>query len=522
MKAKWVVLLGCILWVGTVLIGGNLTASAEPKGEITIVTEYMGHEVPIPYIEMPQGFDYMKLLYDPLMGVTPDGRLSTEHGIAQKREMSPDALTWTFYLRKGIKFHDGVELTAKDVKFTIEQAMRPDCIRPNGIEIKKVVKSVEIKDPYTLIVRCKEPTPFLDNLFSDLDDTPALIVPKDYYEKVGKDEFQKHPIGSGPYKWHSQMAGSSIKLEATDRHWRDGVPRYKFVNFRIIPEETSRVAMLMTGEADITSISPAKVNEVQKAGLQVVSQKDVGMVTFHPNMQWTSPAFSDIRFRKALNFAIDREAIMKHIFKGKARPASTWPGSVMEVCGGVPSLKPYPYNPEEAKRLLKEAGFVGYEFEVPSYKRPLCPEFHDLVQAVCGYWEKMGLKPKIFMTDWSTFNNRFRTGNTQGTISGMDSSNSPSVPSLLVRIKERTYGKYKRSIMQDPKVDEMLDRASNSLNPTEVAKLLVDAYVHFYNQYQFIPICHINREFATTKRIPEWDLGMRRQDRNYNGLIRQP
>ena len=192
MKARRMgMLLTGVLWMGAVLLGANFPAFGEPNGEITIVASYLGHEVPIPYIEMPQGFDYLKLLYDPLVGVTPDGRLSNEYGVAQKREMSPDALTWTFYLRKGVKFHDGSELTAKDAKFTIELATRPDCIRPNAIEMKKVIKSVEVKDPYTLVVRCKEPTPFLDNLFSDLDDTPALIVPKDYYEKVGKDEFQK-------------------------------------------------------------------------------------------------------------------------------------------------------------------------------------------------------------------------------------------------------------------------------------------------------------------------------------------
>jgi ABC-type transport system substrate-binding protein len=210
------------------------------------------------------------------------------------------------------------------------------------------------------------------------------------------------------------------------------------------------------------------------------------------------------------------------MFKGMARPGSAWPGSVIEVCGGVPDLKPYPYAPGEARRLIQEAGYEGYEFGVPSYKRPVCPEFQELVEVVCGYWEKIGLKPKIFMSDWSIFQEKLRTGNTQGTICGMDSSQSPSVPSLLVRMKERTYSKYKRSIIQDPKVDEMFDKASSSLDPAEVAKILVDVYLYHYNQYHFIPICHINREYATTQRIPEWDLGGRRQDRNFNGLIRQP
>ena len=143
-------------------------------------------------------------------------------------------------------------------------------------------------------------------------------MPKDYYERVGKDQFMKKPIGTGPYKWHSQVVGSYIKLEATEKHWRDGVPRYKYVTFLNVPEESTRIAMLKTGEADITRISRERIKEVLDAGLKVISKKDSAAIVFHCLMQWATPAFSDIRFRKALNLAIDREAIIKNILGGRA------------------------------------------------------------------------------------------------------------------------------------------------------------------------------------------------------------
>ena len=181
-----------------------------------------------------------------------------------------------------------------------------------------------------------------------------MVVPKDYYEKVGKDEFQRRPIGSGPYKFHSQQVGSFIKLEATDKHWRDGVPKYKYMTYRIIPEESTRMAMLKTGEADIARISRESVKDALSSGMNVLGKEGYAVLIYIPNMQWTSPVFSDIRFRKALNLAIDKEAIIKHILAGMAKPVGTWPGSSISALGGDPNLKPYPYDPQEARRLIKE------------------------------------------------------------------------------------------------------------------------------------------------------------------------
>jgi len=141
---------------------------------------------------------------------------------------------------------------------------------------------------------------------------------------------------SGPYKWHSQQVGSFIKLEATEKHWRDGVPRYKYMTYLVIPEESTRMAMLRTGEADISRISREAVKEARNAGLNVMKKDSGYVVTLVPHMQWASPAFSDIRFRKALNLAIDKEAIIEHLLAGVAKPLASYPGSNIFVAGGIP------------------------------------------------------------------------------------------------------------------------------------------------------------------------------------------
>jgi ABC-type transport system substrate-binding protein len=279
--------------------------------------------------------------------------------------------------------------------------------------------------------------------------------------------------------------------------------------------------MLKTGEADITRVGRERLKEVVDAGLNVVSKENAAHVMYQGSMQWTSPAFSDIRFRKALNLAIDKEAIIKHIFAGSARSTTSYPGAVIRAVRGIPALKPYPYDPEQARRLIKEAGYDGFEFNLASYVRPGCPELPRLAETICGYWEKIGLKPKIVTMEFTAWRARDMAQKTQGFIYGADSNEGPEVSEILTRYRRWFYSTEPRGIVKDPKLDDMINRAEKSLSLAEVEKIIGDIYRYAYDQYIFIPICDISDEIATTKRIPLWDPGLRRADRNYNDIIRQ-
>ena len=521
MKAKWVSFLGgVVIVVAILLVGYQPVVSAPPTGEVKTVASMIGNQIPIPSFEMTHANDWMQLLYDHLVACNPEGVLAPDLGLAHKWEMSPDGLIWTFSLRKGVKFHDGVELTAKDVKFSIEQLMLPDALS-GDVFVRRDVKNIEVKDPYTVVIHCKKPNIFLPNLFSNMEGPAGMVVPKDYYERLGKDEFAKHPIGSGPYKFHSQMVGSFIKLEAMDNHWRDGVPRYKYMTFLIIPEEFTQIAMLKRGEADIARISRDAVKEVQDAGLNMITKESAAVVFFRGNMQWTSPVFSDIRFRKALNLAIDREAIVKQLFAGLAEPYAMWPGSNIKAVGADLTLRPYPYDPQEAKRLIKEGGWEGYEFTFVTYPRAGCPELPLVVEAVAGYWQKVGLKPKIRTTEYVVWRKAWDGRKIENTVSGSDDTTSPDAGSLLVKFMERWYFKEVRSSVNIPELNEKFERIEKSLDVAEISRLMAEIYHYAYVHNLAIPICEISDKIATTKRIPKWNLGRRRNDRNYYELIRQ-
>ncbi len=514
------VLVGMMV-LAVILLMGQEPAKSEPVGEIKLAQSQWGNEIPIPRMELTHANDWLKLLYDPLVGTDNDGKFSPDLGLARKWEMSPDGFTWTFHLKKGIKFHDGVELTSKDVKFSIEQISLSDSKSQYSGHLRKTIKRMETEDPYTVIIHCTTPYLFLPGILSDMDGPDGLIIPKDYFEKVGKDQFAKKPIGTGPYKWHSQVIGSYVKLEATDKHWRDGMPRYKYMTYLIIPEESTRIAMLRTGEIDITRVSREKAKEITDAGLQTIIKDYAAIIVFHCNMQWASPVFSDIRFRKALNLAIDKEAIIKNIFAGLASPVAAYPGKNILTCGGDPTLKPYPYDPGEARRLIKEGGYEGYEFTMVSYPRSGCNEFPRVVEAVVGYWQKIGLKPKILMTDYNAWREKWRARKTENTIHGYDDTSNPESGSLVRRLEVKYQSKVDQTLTNIPKLDEMFDKAIKSLNSTEVEKLLGDIYRYSYDQHLMIPICEIPDIIATGKKIPKWHPGRRRNDRNYNDLIKQ-
>ena len=502
--------------------GYQPVVAAPPTGEIKIVASTWGNEVPIPFRERGAGADYMRLLYDPLVGSTPDSRLSTEHSLAKRWEMSPDALVWTIHLRNGVKFHDGVELTAKDVKFSIEQTMRLDAKGGKSGGYRETVKSMEIKDPYTLIIRCKKPSIFLPSLLSDVGGVvDSLVQPKDYYEKVGEDQFLKRPIGTGPYKFHSQTAGSFIKLEATDRHWLYGVPRYKYVTFLVIPEESTRISMLRTSMADIAPISRERIKETLDAGLKLVSKKEALSVVFVPTMQWASPVFSDIRFRKALNLAIDKEAIIKYIFLGKATPTTSFVGGAMFGCGGDPTLKPYPYNPEEARRLIRESGYEGHEFDVTSIPRAECVELPQLTEAVVGYWKKIGLRPKINVMELAAFREIWESRKCVNWVYGKDEQATADCAWLITRLQQYFHGSQKRSFTDLPEANAMIKKLLITIDPAEVPRLIREFHRYEYNNYLTIPICDISQEVAANQRIPNWNPGTRPRDKNFNDLIRQ-
>lgn len=498
--------------------------AVKPSGDLRLAMAGIGNMRPIPWQETAFGKGYMVLLYDFLVGGNADGSPSAANGVAERWEMSPDARTWTFWLRQGITFHDGTDLTAEDAKWSLENVIKPESVAGFAARLREAIQEIQVLDPYTLVIRTKNPAIFLAQDLSMATGFEGAILPRRYYEQVGADGFAARAIGSGPYKWVKGMAGSLIQLEAVEKHWAEGVPRFKTVTYRVVPEESTRIAMIQTGEADIVGISRERVPELQSRGFKVFVKAQGSVMGCYFHQQWEDVPVADKRVRQALNLAINRAELIKFIFAGQAKPVAMYPvGSFAVAAGADASLQPYPYDPERAKQLLKEAGHPnGFETTIYSYAREDVPEMARLVEAIAGYAAKIGVKMHIFATEYPVARTKRMTGKMPGHMSCLGTPNRSNAGDLLALLFALHHSGSKFTDHRVPELDALIDKATTATNLDTVKNTIGDLHRWMYNDYGTMPIAEVSTPYvAEAKKVSQWDLGRTLYDNNDRDLIRR-
>jgi peptide/nickel transport system substrate-binding protein len=503
---------------------GQAGGADKPAGELRIAMAGIGVMRPIPWQETPFAKGYFTLLYDFLVGANADGSMSIANGAAEKLEMSPDGMTWTFWIRKGIMFHDGSELTAEDVKWSLEMVTKPESIAAFAARLRTAIKEITVADFHKLIIHTHKPDLWLAQDLSMAAGYEGAILPKKYFEQVGADGFAAKAIGSGPYKWGKGLAGSYIQLEAVDKHWAEGVPKYKRLTYSVVPEENTRIAMVQTGEAEIIGASRERVPELQTRGFSVFVKERGSVMGCYFHQQWEGHPLSDRRVRQALNLAINREEIVKFIFAGQAKLMAMYPvGSFAVAAGADPRLQPYAYDPAKAKQLLAEAGYPnGFETTIYSYAREDVPELTRLVEAIAGYMAKIGVKLNIFSTEYPVARTRRMTGKMPGHISCLGTPNRSNAGDLLTLINTLHHSGSRLTDHKVPELDALIEAAQAAKTEAEAKELLGNIHRWLYNDYATLPIAEASIPFvANPKKVATWDLGRTLYDNNDRDLIRR-
>ncbi|MEW5287925.1 glutathione ABC transporter substrate-binding protein GsiB [Erwinia papayae] len=288
-----------------------------------------------------------KSFYQGLFGFDKDMKVTNV--LAEGYDVSKDGLTWTIKLKSGVKFQDGSDFNAEAVKVNLDRASNPD----NHLKRYNLFKSIattEVVDPSTVKITLKQPfSAFINTLASP---AAAMISPT-ALKKYGK-EIGFHPVGTGPYVLDTWNQTDFVKVKKFDGYWKKGYPKLDTLTWRPVVDNNTRAAMLQTGEANLAFPVP-----YEQAGLLAKNSKlalDVSpsIMQRYLSINVTQKPFDNVKVREALNYAINRQALVKVAFAGYATPATGVVPQAIQYSQSYPAAE---YNPAKARQLLKEAGF---------------------------------------------------------------------------------------------------------------------------------------------------------------------
>ena len=327
-----------------------------------------------------------------------------------------DDRTWEFKLRNDIKWQDGTPFTAEDIVFSFQRSRNVPGSVASYAGALRTVESTTAKDPHTIIIKTNTPNPMLP-----LDIASIYIVSKHVGEKSRTEDYNagRAVVGTGPYKLVSHTPGDRTVFERSPSYWGPK-PVWDKVTYRFINNGAARTAALLAGDVDV--IDKVAVTDVEKLkktpsvsvytypGLRVLLLQPSHrpgpneFITDNTGKPLAQNPLTDVRVRQALSLAINRKAIVERILQGTVTEANQW--MPKGTFGYNPEVKDIPYNVEQAKKLLADAGFPqGFQLtiHVPGDRYPQAPE---TVQAVAQFWTRVGVKTQVQVVPWSVYSGR--------------------------------------------------------------------------------------------------------------------
>jgi len=394
--------------------------------------------------------------------------------------------TWELNLRRDVKFHNGEKFNALTVKSNFDRITDPKSkLRMATGGFQAFIESVEVMSDYKVRILTKYPLPYLDGIFCH---APMIIPPK-YLKDKGPSFIAGDPVGSGPYKFVRWGRDDHIVLEANETYWR-GAPKIKKVIFRPVPDDSTRIAGLQTQELDIvTQVPSTLVPLVEKKGRSFVSKVPTMFVVllFFDNTKGGPVA--DKRVRRAIAQAIDIDSIIEKVISGYGvKLGLPFPSSHF---GYDPEVKPHPYDPAEARKLLTEAGYPdGFDFTLhtPSMRK-------EIAEAVVGYLRKVGIRASVRVHEFGTFMTKWYAHDL--------------APAFLARFGEISYDggaalfRILRSgslfcVFHDQKMDKLIDEGRFTVDRQKRLKIysglakLIKEEVPFAFSYQSFSLYGVN------------------------------
>jgi peptide/nickel transport system substrate-binding protein len=480
------------------------TASPAAAQNITMAVGAQVTSLDPHYHALSPNYAVATMFFDALTDFDEDSRLQPALATSWK---AVEPTVWEFKLRQGVRFHNGKELTAEDVAFTIGRVPAVPNSPSSYAIYTRAIASVEVVDPLTVRFHTRTPYPLLPT-----DLAQVVILDKDTHTGATTEDFNsgKAAVGTGPFRFVSFRSGDRIELQRNDDYWGQK-PAWQRVTYRILPNDASRTAALLAGDVDFIDQVPTsdiaslrrndRVKLAEKNGLRIIflaldnlQRENSPFITDNDGKPIGKNPLLDVRVRRALSMGIDRGAIASRVMEGAAAPSGQFlpPGSF----GAVPGLEPQALDIEGAKKLLTEAGYPqGFRMTLHG---PNDRYMNDarIIQAVGQMWTRIGVRTAVEAQPWSTFVARAGRQDLSAMLVGWGTSSgeaSSPLRSLVATFdRDKGFGFSNRGRYSNPAMDAKLEEALRELDDARREALLQEATRLAMDDVGIIPI-HIQK-----------------------------
>jgi peptide/nickel transport system substrate-binding protein len=405
-----------------------------------------------------------------------------------------DPLTWELTLRRDVTFQNGEKFNAHAVKFFYDVMNDPKVLSPTKSNHNWVAR-VDIVDDYTFRIVTREPYPV-----APLQISMAHMIPPDYVTKVGYDEYRRRPVGTGPYRLTDYVRDDHVTLEAYDEWWA-GKPKIRTLIWRPIKEDASRVAALVAGEIDLAfDVPPELMPMVENSGAAKIKRvlSTRVYVLFLNSINKDDPT-TKREVRAAINYAIDRDSLNQNILAGTSAPAA-WLNPL--TFGFNPDLKPIPYDPERAKKLLAEAGYPnGFDCVLDSPSGRFIKD-REMAEAIAGQLAKVGIRAQATTYEWGVFTKRMWSHQSSPItlMAWVDSVNDPDVQNNRILLTGGTW-----SQNTDPALDKLMNEIKSEMDPEKRKALILKQQDYMHENFPIAYLLQIGVICGVSQKLAWWE-----------------
>jgi peptide/nickel transport system substrate-binding protein len=422
--------------------------------------------------------------------VKPDEQGSIQPGLATAWSTSDDKLTWTFKLRQGVKFHDGTPFNAAAVKATFDRIRDAATASPRRSALAAIT-DIKVVDDFTIALVTKEP---FAPLLAQISAYNLAIMSPAQIQKAGT-KYREQPAGTGPFKLKSWQPGERIILARNDDYWGDK-PKLDALETRVVPEDSARVLLLLSGEADVIASVPTVMLKRLESSSAVKVIRKTGFRTIYVGLNNALPPFNDRRVREAVAHAIDVNGLQRGVLSGVGKLGG---GFESPVIGGAKEIPPRAFDPAKARKLLAEAGHPnGFEtsFYVPTGRYLMDRQLGEAIQAQLA---AVGIKVKIESPEWGAF--VAVTDQKKAPMFLMGKGSPTGDLDFTLTLTAMSSGRMNNFALNNPEIDKLILEQRAAVEPAKRRELLARAQDLIFQDVPAVVLFYEDQLFGTRATV---------------------